>query len=822
MKYTSKLYSLCLFLITTLVIAQPKQEEKKNIVSGKIIEKSTSLPLEYATITFKKPNESTTISGGITNQKGEFSIEVNPGIYDIKLEYISFKTVNILSKSITSNTNLGIIKLEDDAQVLDAVEIRVEKTNVDIKLDKKVYSVGNDIMVRGGTVSDVLDNIPSITVDAEGTVSLRGNENVKVLIDGKPSNAINISDALKLIPAEAIEKVEVVTNPSARYDAEGGGGIINIILKKGKNQGFNGTLIGSIGEPENTGISANLNLKTSQFNLFSTIGYNKRQRPGNVKIDQENFDNNHVLQSFLQERRENNRYEKDANIIFGIELYLDKSSSWTNTLNYDNSNGGNRENVLYYNFDGNRTFINTNQRYNDLTETNEEVEYSTNYTKKFKKEGHKISFDGVFSEEKDTEFSTIQGKALETNTFVSSERTSKNNKQGRNLLQGDYILPLGKISQFEAGFRGNFVNLVTDYKVEEQLTPTSPFTNIAGFTNKLEYSENVMALYSQFGSKINKFSYLFGVRYENSKIEVNQITSNIYKTKKYDNFFPSAFLTYEISENSSISINYSKRITRPRDRFINPFASYTSNINLFQGNPDINPSFSDAYDMGYLKKWQKLTLNTSVYYNHTTGAFQIVRKERGDFINGIPVIINTPFNLAVDNRVGFEFTLNYNLNKWWKLNSNFNFFNSKSVGDYSYTNTSNVLVVQNFDTNATSWFTRLSSKINLPYKIDWQTVATYNAPQNYGQGTLKGFAGMNVAFSKDVLKDMGTISFNISDVFNSRKRIQELQLPNVNSNSEMQWRQRQFTLSFTYRFNKKKTEKDSRQNKENGDADFMG
>jgi outer membrane receptor for ferrienterochelin and colicins len=255
---------------------------------------------------------------------------------------------------------------------------------------------------------------------------------------------------------------------------------------------------------------------------------------------------------------------------------------------------------------------------------------------------------------------------------------------------------------------------------------------------------------------------------------------------------------------------------------------------------------SDAFDLGYLKKWDKITLSTSAYFNHTTNSFQIVRKERGDFVvsiidaedtvvNGVvtminggedirtPVILNTPFNLSNDDKLGFEFTLNYAFKKWWKLNGNFNFFNNKTTGDYSYINSSNNLVVQNFDYNANTWFTRVTSKITLPYKIEWQTNATYNAPQKYRQGTIKGVAAANIAFSKDVLKDMGTISFNVSDVFNSRKRMQDLQLPTVNSNSEMQWRRRQFTLSFTYRFNKKKTDKDNKPKQgENGEGENMG
>ena len=827
MKFIQKALFLVTLFSLSSVFAQQKQDGKKVILTGKIIEKSTSLPLDYATVTLIGFNSNQVVSGGVTDAKGEFKIEVRPGKFNIKVEFMSFKTFEIKEKSIVEDTNLGTIALQEDAKMIDEVVVRAERTSVDIKLDKKVYTVGKDIMVRGGTVSDVLDNIPSVSVDAEGTVALRGNESVRILIDGKPSNMGNINDALRLIPAETIDKVEVVTNPSARYDAEGGGGILNIILKKGKNQGINGTFVVSAGDPKNSGISANLNFKEKSANFFTTIGYNDRNNPGNTKIDQKVFDATGTLEKYVNERRENNRFGKGLNTNFGVELLLDKTTSWTNSLGFRTNKGGNIENVLYYNYDPNRQYIETNKRYNDLNSTSENVEFSSNFIKNFKKDGHKLTADISISYNNDKDNSSIAGTRVDDGSFVSSERTRKNDSQQRNLFQLDYVLPLGKSkkSQFEAGFRGNYVKTVADYQVEERETLSSPFTNIDEFTNTLEYNENVTTAYTQFGSKIKKFSYLLGLRFEDSKIKINQLTSDIYKTKKYNNWFPSVFLTYEISDNSSFSVNYSKRISRPRDRFINPFTSYTSNLNLFRGNPDINPALTDAFDIGYLKKWEKLTFNTSLYYNHTKGSFEQVRKETGLIIDGIPQVETTFFNLGKNERFGFEFTLNYNFKKWWKLNSNFNFFNSANSGNYTYTNSNNEVITQNFDRKATTWSSRISSKITLPYKIDWQTSVNYNAGQKTAQGSNKGVVAANLAFSKDVLKDMGTISFNVNDVFNSRKRIQDTELPRVISHSEMQWRRRLFTVSFTYRFNKKKTEREQkpRQNGNgNGEDEFIG
>ncbi|MCL9809700.1 TonB-dependent receptor domain-containing protein [Flavobacterium luminosum] len=823
MKLIEKSLLLVFLFCFSLLSAQPRQEGKRVTISGKVVEKSTSAPLDYATVTVLTGTNQV-VSGAVTDAKGEFKIDIRPGKFTIKVEFMSFKTYEIKDKNISADTFLGTIALEDDAKMIDEVVIRAERTSVDIKLDKKVYTVGKDVLVRGGTVSDVLDNLPSISVSTEGAVALRGNENVRILIDGKPSNAASVNDALRLISADAIDKVEVVTNPSARYDAEGGGGIINILLKKGKNQGVNGTFIVSAGTPENTSGSANINVKQEAFNFFTTLGYNKRLNPGSTLINQENLNPDGSLRNYTEERRTSDRYGKGANINFGIELMLDKNTSWTNAFNYRNNKGNNDDNVFYYNYDNNLDFINTRQRFNRGLGDNENIEFTTNFVKKFKKDGHKLTIDGAFGTENEDENTDIQGRIVETNAYVSSEKTRRNNRQNRNLIQADYVIPLGKNSQFEAGFRGNYVDFTSDYQVQERRSFTDPYTDIDYFTNTLNYKENVTAGYTQFGSKISKFSFLLGLRYEYSHIEVNFLKTDDFTTKKYDNFFPSAFLTYEFSEDSNISVNYSRRITRPRDRFINPFASYTSNVNLFEGNPEINPAFTNAFDIGFLKKWDKLTFNTSLYLNHTTDSFQIVRRKRGDEIDGLPVVVNKPFNLSTEDKIGFEFNLNYNFKKWWKLNGNFNFFHSTTDGEFNYVDVNNNPVTINFDRKATSWFSRLTSRITLPYKIEWQTNGMYFAPQKTAQGTSKGIASANLGFSKDILKDMGTLSFNVNDVFNSRKRIQDIQLPGLNSYSEMQFRKRSFTFSFTYRFNKKKTDKDfrPRQNDNNGDGDIMG
>jgi hypothetical protein len=815
MKNLKTAFTLMVLSISFLNFAQTRPEAKKVKITGNVIEKVSKQALEYATITLTNNRNPKIVFGGITNAKGEFDIEINAGSYDVKIEFISFKATELKQQTFKDNTNLGQIALAEDANQLNEVVIRSEKTTVEIKLDKKVYNVGSDLMVKGGTVSDVLDNIPSVSVDSDGAVSLRGNSNVRILIDGKPSNAINIAEALRQIPADAIDKVEVVTNPSARYDSEGGGGLLNIILKRGKNKGLNGTVIGSTGNPESYGLSGNINYKSENFNVFTTTGYNYRTNPGKFIFNTEYLNADGSTRNFIDERRKNERISKGYNSNFGIDLYIDKSTTWSNSMNIRKNNGDNPETVSFTNYDVNHVYTGTNYRNNDQSNESNNAEYNTNFTKKFKRDGHKFTIDGSFSSDFDKDYTLITSSIL--------EKTSNEQKQNRNLIQSDYVLPFGKASQLEFGYKGDFNKLLTDYKVGTIAT-NGTYTPNTKYTNILDYRENINALYTQFGTKINKFSFLFGMRWEDSKIIINQLVTDEFNTKKYNNFFPSAFFTYEISDESSASISYSKRISRPRGRFLNPFSSYSSNINIFKGNPDLNPAITNALDFGYLKRWDKMTFNTSMYLNKTTDSFQFIRRESGDFVNGTPIILSTPINLATEYRYGFEFTLNYSPYKWWKLNSNFNFFQNQTQGDYTYTNSQNVVVVQNFDKTSNSWFTRLTSKVSLPNKIDWQSNVTYNGPQNNAQGKSLGVFGANLGFSKDVLKDKGTLALNVQDVFNSRKRMNKTYIPNVlNSYTEMQRSMRQITLSFTYRFNKKKEEKNrtQRRDSENGD-DFQG
>jgi outer membrane receptor for ferrienterochelin and colicins len=809
MKLLQLLFAFIL-LSSFSVFSQDKPERKKVKITGIVIEKNSKQPLEYATITLINTKNIKVIFGGITNPKGEFLVEANAGNYDVKIEFISFKISEIKSKLLIEDTNLGTIELAESSNNLKEVVVRAETSTVEIKLDKKVYTVGKDMIVKGGTASDVLNNVPSVTVDSEGIVSLRGNENVKIFIDGRPSNISNIATALQSISADAIDKVEVISNPSARYDAEGGAGILNIVLKKGKSDGLNGTIIATIGNPQNFGLQSSINYKKEKFNLFGGIGFVDSKSLGNSLTDSDYLNIDSTIKERTNERSKRENFRKGHNFNFGIDLNISKSATWTNGLNYRKNNGAEPNTVLQNYILPIGTY--TRYRFTDQNNNSNNVEYNSSFIKNFKKDGHKFTANFSVSIDVDNDASPIATYIIgqEANAFYESSRNFQT--QAKYLLQSDYVLPISKFGQLEIGFKADKVQNTSDYTAGSN-DAFGDFTPNYDLTNIFKYSENIMAGYTQFGSKYKKLSYLIGLRFEDSKIDSKLVNTNQNNSKHYQTLFPSAFLTYPVSENTTMSINYS--------RFINPFAGISSDLNIFQGNPDINPTITDAVDFGVLTKIKKIAVSTSIYYNRSKNPFQFVRRPKGNFVNNTAVLISSPINLDSDDRFGVELTANLSPYKWWKLNSNFNFFQSQVRGDFTYAldNTSTT-ETKNLDKLSTGWFVKLNSKISLPYKIDWQTNAIYTAPQNTAQGKSLGVYNINLAFSKDVFKDKATVSLNVSDLFNTNKMIRQFNLPIVNSYSEMQRRERQINLSFTYRFNKKKSDEKPKRQEEGGGSDF--
>jgi hypothetical protein len=696
-----------------------------------------------------------------------------------------------------------------DSESLGEVLIRAKTTEVKIRLDKKIYTIGKDLTTSGANVGETLNNIPSVTVDLDGAISLRGNENVRVLINGKPSAmaGLGANDVLNQLPAEAIERVDVITSPSARYDAEGTAGILNIILRKEKAIGLNGSFTANYGVPIQSGLTTNFNLRTDRFNLFNTSGVRYRESPGNATYENRYF-SAAAENPLLREDRRYDRLRKGLNTNLGIEYFISQNSSFT-AMGFFSS--GNNENLTTNNtneFSQTNETAQTSARKEAEKEKNQNYQFSLNYLHNFSDSGHKITADLQYENDKETEQSIISEVVSFPDIMrLSSEDITNKENQEEYLAQIDYVLPIGENAQFEAGFRGNMEESITNYLLLEEVGTSGTFARNDSLSNVFTYNENVNALYSQYGNKIGSISFLLGLRLEGTQLKgkvnaqglntTDGTEINLNFDKYYLGLFPTINLTYELQEDEDITLGYNRRINRPRSWYINPFPSRSSEANIFQGNPDLNPAFANAFDIGYLRRWgREVTLSTSVYYQYETGSFERVQEDTGEVTqNGVPIIRTIPINLSTNTRYGFEAGLLYNPKQWLRCNASFNLFKFVTEGTFNGIDYGNEDV---------SWFASGSVKVRLPGKIDWQTNGNYRGPRNNAQTTNQGIFSLNLALSKDIINDNGTLAVNVSDLLNSRKRNSLTETETFTSTSEFQWRERQFRFTFTYRFNEKK------------------
>ena len=795
------------FALTFLSVFSQKPQNNQISITGNIIDSNTKEPLEYATVVLNNL-ETKQLSGGITDEKGNFTIKIIPGAYDISFEFISFKTIKISKKIINSSLNFGTIKLSEDSDKLDEIVIIAEKSTVEIRLDKRIYNVGKDMTVKGGSASDVLDNVPSVDVDVEGNVSLRGNENVRILIDGKPSALVGLSgsDALRQLPADAIERVEVVTSPSARYDAEGTAGILNIILRKGVATGLNGSLNTTIGDPIQYSIASNINFRTKKINFFTNLGYRNSSSPGKFLTNLSTFENESV-NSLRIEDRDFERKRNGYNINLGLEYFLSNESSITGTYFYRDSDNKNLSTNAIQVFDVNNILEYSDVRVQDEDEIDETSQISLNYTNNINNSGHKLTIDFQYSDSKEIETAFIDDS-------LASEKNITTENSKSTLIQSDYVLPIGEHMQFELGYRGDFQDLNSNFLVNR--IPELDFNP----SNNLTFKQNVNAIYSQFGNKINKFSYLLGLRTEITDVKVRLTNTNENFDYRYTEVFPTINFGLERTDNQSFTLGYSRRLRRPRYWYLNPFESRNSQNVIYKGNPGLIPTFTNSFDLGFLQKIGKLTLNSSIYFQHSVNAIQRVSRDEIRLLDGVNqvITIREPINLASEDRYGFELTANYNPSKKVRLSGSFNVFQQESKGLYEYNKftideTSGAIIsmpeTQDLGNINNSWFSRFNATFTLPWKIQMQNRLSYRGPRYTAQSESKGMFSANIALSKDVLSEKGTLVLNVSDVFNSRRWRSTNFNPNKENptsinNQESQWRVRQVSLNFTYRFNQKK------------------
>jgi outer membrane receptor protein involved in Fe transport len=529
-----------------------------------------------------------------------------------------------------------------------------------------------------------------------------------------------------------------------------------------------------------------------------------------------------VVTSSRIEDRQWARKRNSFNASMGLEYFLTKESSLTGVVFYTHTKGGDLSENNIQEFNANNLITDSAIRIQNEDSNDETVQYSLNYTNNFNKNGHKLTLDLQYSDSKEDE------EAINIETGFTDETNITNESSKNTLLQADYVLPIGEDAQFEAGYRGDFQDLTSDFLVTPVSDPDfDP-------SNNLEFGQNIHAFYTQYGNKFNKLSLLLGLRLETTDVKVRLLNSNENNDFSYTELFPTVNIGYEATEKQSFTLGYSRRIRRPRFWYLNPFESRNSQNIIFKGNPALIPTFTNSFDLGYLNRIGKLTLNSSIYYQHSTNNISRVTRQEIREINGNDesVLIREPINLASEDRYGLEFTANYNATKTVKFDGSFNLFNSKTAGIYTYdfldptSNTTNT-ITEDLSNSNTSWRARFNARVTLPYKIEWQTRLSYRGPSESAQNVSEGIFSANLAFSKDVLKEKATLVLNISDVFNSRKRNAVNYTPNKDaptniSDQTFQWRMRQISLNFTYRFNQQKNQQQKGRRENGGGEEFEG
>ena len=803
---TTLLFIISLFTITTF------GQARKIILSGNITDLESNEPLPYATVSVYNRNGDL-VDGGIADENGIFKLNMSPNEYSLNFEYVGFESVKIKLKRYNNNINIGTIKLAYSIESLEGVDVVGQSAEVEIRLDKRVYNIAKNNIVQGGTVSDVLENVPSVSLDIEGNIELRGNNNVRILVDGKPSGLIGLGgiDALTRLPAESIEKVEVITSPSARYQAEGTTGIINIILAKRFLKGLNGVFNLSTGKHDTYSGSANLNYLKGKFNFFTNSGYSDRTNKGRAVQDNVYTDPLESVERYVEERQFNRR-RQGFNVNIGLDYQMTEKTSLT--MSYlTNERDGDDSTIneqSQYQIDG----VLVTNRYEKEIDREDSNQFSVDFEHQFNKQGHKLT--ATLQKEKNDETETSDINSFFENGQPSDDseinRTVEN--QERNLAQLDYVFPIDKNTQFEAGYRLTDNKRKIDFEVQI-IDENDNATVDENLSNVLDFEQEVHALFSQYGKKFNTFSFLAGLRFENTRIFVEQLdSSSPLNNKSYNDYFPTLNLGWEISPTASITLGYNRRISRPNAWTLNPFQSRSSKTSYFQGNPKLDPSYSNGIDIGYLKQFKKVTLNSSVYYRKSTDAVSRVAivTDETVFVNGIetPVIRRLPINLGTEEQFGVEFNTSLRLIKGMRTNASVNFFRRIEKGNYQGIS---------YDSNNTSWSGNLSNSYRLPFAVQSQFSVRYRGPNESSFGKSKGFLYTDLALSKDILNDNATINFRFSDLFNTGKYDYQTITPVAVTDGIYQRREPTYTLTFTYRFRQEKNRQRGRRGSY-GQGDF--
>lgn len=802
--------------------------QEKVGISGTVVSKN-SQPVPYASVTFSNKQNKLLSDAALTDEKGQYKLDLAPGNYDITVEAIDYKK-SVINKQIAAAGNIGALSIDPEksatnlkTQDIQGVTITVQAKPYKVELDKKTYDPSQDIVSKGGNLQDVLQNVPSVEVDTDGTVSMRGSSNVKFLINGKPSALLGISEgsnALQSIPADQIERIEVITNPSSKFEASGTSGILNIILKKSKKVGFNGSVVGTLGYQPRTNLNANLSWRKNKWTWFLNGGGGYNESTTTNRNSNLNYDLSKPFQLLKSDQETKNKnYFKNYNATAGLVYDIDEKNSVNlsgTVRTFDGETDGN----INYNYLYNAPFSNPyTLRKSDGNNNNLAFQGDLGWDHKFNDKGHNLSvslslqrnrsnnYTDIYEESDFKIIRDIKGDITNINPEMNYELSNNTQYSLTKSVIGkiDYELPIGENSKLEAGYRIDKNDNFYDNTANQALGLNIPFDPLGKFTNVTNYDELFNAFYLQFRSKIGKLGYQLGLRDELSNVKVDyrnlEGSNSINENKTYNNLFPSVFLSYDLGKDNQFLLNYSRRIDRPRSWFLVPYFSITDNQNLFLGNVNLNPSYVDSFEFGYNISKKKFTLNPTLFYRRTTDDSKIVAYQDDERTN---VYYTTPVNLGTNEQYGLDFNGTADVFPWLKLMGNISLFGYKTTGNYTYNtidvNGNNITRNQPYDGNGFSTRARLNATFKVDKTLSFQLQGFYRGPQNTASQDRKAMYALNLGASKTIWNGNGTIAFNMQDIFNTRSMRSTSYLATGIRDSYMQWQPRQFALSLTYRF----------------------
>ncbi|MBC8320215.1 MAG: TonB-dependent receptor [Bacteroidetes bacterium] len=814
--HTFKILSLILLLaISVPLLSQNMQQPGKRgqgrqgempaigQINGVVEDSISGNVVEYATVALFSKRNQELVNGTFTQKNGRFFIDkIPPGRYFIKISFMGYKDQIISDITISkeqSIINLDRIKLQASMESLDEVVIDGSAPRIDYQIDKKVINVSKQITSISGTAVDVLENVPSVKVDIEGNVSLRGSTGFTVLIDGRPS-VLDANDALQQIPASTIDNIEIITNPSAKFDPDGTAGIINIIIKKNKLQGFSGVVNLNAGLNDKYGSDILVNYKKRNVNIYFGADYNVRNNPGESYNERHTYTNETSYKTITDgtNNRERNMwgfrtgldYSFSPNDIIGLGFrFGERRMDRTSNLEYDEWITPGDIHNLYENYD-------------ESTRGGNFYYISGNYQHKFKKQGHDVKLEFSYSN-RDFEDNSINELKDEADKIVDGRRNIEEGPSSRIRAKVDYTIPVGEKDKFEAGFQTRFSNSKDYTELHILDTSDGVYKIQPEYSNSNIYQRNIHALYTIYAGEFGKLGYQGGLRAEYTFRNIESSNDpHTYGIDRWD-IFPSIHLSYQLPKDHQLMTSYTRRIERSRGWYLEPFITWVDAFNVRKGNPALLPEYIDSFELGYLKKIGKTNMiSVEGYYRVTNNKVENVRSVFEE-----NVMMSAPENVGKDYSLGIEFMLSFQLYKWWEVDLMGNFYKYKVEG---------ILYDETFSNTSNNWSARFNNTFNIKKNTKIQINSMYNGPSVTAQGRSEGYYVVNAAVRQDFMDNKLSAVLQVSDIFSSAKHEFTTSGLDFYNYSEYHRESPIVTISISYRFNNYKPDNKSRSNDDEG------